>query len=292
MKRDFEHTGGTPNPEGTRDEVLAWMGMLGQSTDHGNHLRTQSRLSGISGMFKKTKTSLTRVLGKYSHMVKKYAAAKKEVAARDQEIALLRTQLEQAKEQANINALTGLTNRRGAEASLDKEFRTILRYNTDAGNRQPQSLSVIFFDADHFKKVNDTYGHDAGDAVLKRIAELATSVFPRSDTTVARWGGEEFLVILPGDAAHAAMKAEELRRTVEKLCFTPETKGNAVTISVGVASYTPEPSDKHDIKGAIERLVKQADDAAYTAKKSGRNRVFRSQRVIEITPPGQHPTLQ
>ena len=311
MKQEIEHTGtSTPdakppaasNPVATAyhvipnanahaptDDASGWfVGLAGLGYgDDRQRIVTQGRLSGISRLFKTTQRKLTNLVGKYAELKNEYATAKKEITS-------LRAQLEQAQKLACIDALTGIPNRRGAEAALDREFRTVLRHNTDSGSRKPQSISVIFFDADHFKQVNDTYGHDAGDAVLKKIAQLACSVFPRSDTTVARWGGEEFIVVLPCDSAHAGEKAEELRSTIERLCTIPKTDGKAVTVSIGTASYIPEPSDKHDTASITDRLVKQADDAAYKAKEGGRNRVIQASEKRNSRPSTspQHFTLQ
>lgn len=128
-----------------------------------------------------------------------------------------------------------------------------------------RNLSLIFFDIDHFKKVNDTYGHDTGDVVLKRVAQTIRACL-RTGDTLARWGGEEMVASLLGaNEQDAATKAEEVRQSVEKLIF-PETSDLSVTISSGVASS----------EGARElsELVKQADEALYRAKQTGRNKVM------------------
>lgn len=129
-----------------------------------------------------------------------------------------------------------------------------------------ETLSVIFFDIDHFKKVNDTYGHEAGDIVLQDVAQaIKTSV--RSGDTVARWGGEEMLASLLGATeADAADKAEAIRKKVAGLVF-PGVPGLKVTISSGVATH----EEGEDLK----TLVKRADQSLYKAKETGRNKVVR-----------------
>ena len=128
-----------------------------------------------------------------------------------------------------------------------------------------RNLSIIFFDIDHFKQVNDQHGHDAGDMVLKKVAEVINSSV-RTGDTVARWGGEEIIVSLLGASERdAAAKAEEVRQAVEDLEF-PEVPGLEVTISAGVTS------SEHSMD--LEELTKHADLALYRAKETGRNKVF------------------
>lgn len=127
-----------------------------------------------------------------------------------------------------------------------------------------RNLSIIFFDIDHFKKVNDTYGHDAGDKVLVRVAEAIQESL-RTGDTVARWGGEEMVASLLGaNEDDAAAKAEEIREKIETLSF-PEIPELKVTISAGVAS-----SEKGE---DLQSLVKRADESLYKAKATGRNKV-------------------
>lgn len=157
---------------------------------------------------------------------------------------------------AYTDPLTGLNNRhflseRGAEL-----FTLCSRYN------HPISLMVI--DADHFKAVNDTYGHDAGDEVLKNLAKTLTAV-ARSTDIVARFGGEEFIILLPEtESAGAVQLAERVRSRIEK-AGTSGADEIAITVSIGVASYNG--GDDFDA------LFRRADKALYAAKESGRNRV-------------------
>ena len=157
--------------------------------------------------------------------------------------------------------LTSLYVRRYGEAHLDELLE---RVNQDA-----TSAAVLLFDVDHFKQVNDTHGHDAGDDVLRELAARTIKSVRSVDLTV-RWGGEEFLVVMPEtDLANAAAVAERLRAAVAKELFTVRSSGEklAVTISVGVAAAIAG-GDHRD------RLLKRADDALYSAKSAGRNRVI------------------
>jgi len=164
---------------------------------------------------------------------------------------------------AYVDALTGLANRRALEDALMREVE-------DArAARAP--LSVVLFDVDHFKRVNDTLGHDTGDTVLKDLARVARAEVRGTDL-LARWGGEEFMLLLPGtEPGVAAQCAERVRRAVEAHAFLAPD----VTVSLGVATLHP---------GEDARvLVRRADDALYDAKRAGRNRV---RHAVEPAPPG------
>ncbi|MFC6660860.1 GGDEF domain-containing protein [Deinococcus multiflagellatus] len=126
--------------------------------------------------------------------------------------------------------------------------------------REP--LSVVLFDLDRFKQINDTHGHDYGDEVLRRTAAAVTGALRRG-TLFGRWGGEEFLVILPGAAAAEAQGvAERIRAAVADV---PYDRVLQVTVSLGVAQALPGER--------LESLLKRADDALYAAKHAGRNQV-------------------
>jgi diguanylate cyclase (GGDEF)-like protein len=128
-------------------------------------------------------------------------------------------------------------------------------------------LSIAVFDIDHFKKVNDTYGHPMGDFVLKDLAGVVSTKLIRLDDYFARYGGEEFVVLLFGSTnVQASEIGERLRATIEGHTFTSQGVTIPVTISVGVATMQPE-------MGTWEELFAKADGALYVAKRSGRNRV-------------------
>lgn len=158
------------------------------------------------------------------------------------------------------DGLTGLYNHRYFQEVMDRELNRAERYG--------HSFSLILFDIDHFKKVNDTYGHQRGDQVLKQLGTLAVKAV-RSSDVVARYGGEEFAVVLPNTSeAGVGVFAERLRRGVEQLKIVVDEWTIAVTISLGVTTYHCG-VHRHD-KSA---LIEAADRALYQSKHAGRNRV-------------------
>ena len=159
------------------------------------------------------------------------------------------------------DGLTGVDNRRALEQRLHEMFEHSLRLH--------EPIACVMCDIDHFKKVNDTYGHAAGDDVLKQFAEILKDEAREIDR-VGRYGGEEFLLLLPGTVLDSAVTfAERLRQRVEQNTFSFEGGTLKRTVSLGVASW-PHPK----IKGR-EEMLKAADDALYVAKEMGRNRVIR-----------------
>jgi two-component system cell cycle response regulator len=159
---------------------------------------------------------------------------------------------------AMVDQLTDLPNRRAGLDRLDQEWARSLRSG--------ESLLCMVMDIDHFKRVNDDYGHDAGDIVLQETAAVMKATMRDSDT-VCRFGGEEFLVICPGaDVEVAKMVADRIRQRIEQNHIQcPEFNGN-VTISIGVAVKT----DEHE---SAKDMIKDADEALYAAKEAGRNLV-------------------
>lgn len=141
----------------------------------------------------------------------------------------------------------------------------ILQREVDLAKRNLQPLSLLMLDLDHFKQVNDTYGHSAGDEVLKAVAGTIKHLLRNVDM-VFRYGGEEFLVLLSGTPAEAAnMVGERLRQAVEELQCIAEGQAIELSISIGCASLLPSET--------VESLLRRADDALYAAKRNGRNRI-------------------
>lgn len=158
-----------------------------------------------------------------------------------------------------IDGLTQIFNRRYFVETLEREIGRALRYRRE--------LSLIMFDVDRFKLVNDTHGHLAGDYVLKHLASVIRARIRREDV-LARYGGEEFGIVLPEIDHYNAMQfAEKVRRLIEQADFRFEDVVIPVTVSVGVASLRGEVED-------VLEFVKVADENLFAAKEAGRNRVI------------------
>jgi two-component system, cell cycle response regulator len=162
-------------------------------------------------------------------------------------------------ELSNTDPLTSLYNRRFLFESFGKELQRAARKKGE--------LAVLILDIDHFKKINDGYGHQQGDLVLARVAGTLLSHLRNYDIP-ARYGGEEFVVILPDSSLKDAMMvAERLRTAVSDMTFPLPMNGLKVTASFGVAAYSPSGAN------TVDALIREADAALYVAKSGGRNRV-------------------
>lgn len=168
---------------------------------------------------------------------------------------------ERLRHMSQTDALTGLDNRRNLEERLDEMFEHAKRLN--------EPFACVMCDLDRFKSVNDTYGHQAGDAVLKQFARILRQEVREIDRA-GRYGGEEFMLLLPGTVLDAAVTfAERVRKQVEVHTFTFDGTSICRTASFGVSAW-PHPRVDH-----CDALLRAADDALYVAKETGRNRVVR-----------------
>jgi diguanylate cyclase (GGDEF)-like protein len=164
----------------------------------------------------------------------------------------------QLKELSEKDALTGAYNRRYFMQIFDKEISIAKRYKN--------KLSVLLIDIDNFKKINDTYGHDGGDAVLKKFVIFCENILRDSDL-FSRYGGEEFVVMLPGTPSlGAAIIAERIRAQTEELKISYEKEAIQFTISIGISNVL-------DTDTNSTAVLTRADTALYQAKKKGRNRI-------------------
>lgn len=152
--------------------------------------------------------------------------------------------------------LTGLSNRRYFDNCFEKEFLRAQRYKN--------KLTLVIFDIDHFKNVNDTHGHQCGDYILKQVAKAALQTFRKTDT-VFRFGGEEFAVILTETNINQALiPLERFRKTIETLATEYQNNIIDITVSIGACEYNDSIKDK-------EELLRKTDEALYDAKNAGRN---------------------
>ena len=166
--------------------------------------------------------------------------------------------------QSTIDARTGLYNVRYFNKVIEEEVERAIRYN--------YSISIIFMDLDHFKNVNDIYGHNCGNFILHELGSILNNphdnILRKSDIAV-RYGGEEFLIICPNTKKEQAyILGERIRKTIEKKAFSYEKNIINITISIGISEYKPSS------KQIISDTIKEADSAMYEAKRLGRNKTF------------------
>ena len=166
----------------------------------------------------------------------------------------LQTANSQLKQIAHTDALTQIWNRYRMEQAIDNEI--------EAAHRYGRACTLLLFDVDHFKAVNDTHGHEVGDKVLKQLAQIVRDML-RSTDNVGRWGGEEFIVLATETEAQEALKlAERIRAGIAETSFADAGK---ITVSIGVAQWQ---------KGNSRRdLLERADRAMYAAKQAGRDQI-------------------
>jgi diguanylate cyclase (GGDEF)-like protein len=172
------------------------------------------------------------------------------------EIGTLQSKL---RSQAIRDPLTNLFNRRYLDETLDRELAR--------SAREGYPVCVIMMDIDHFKQVNDTYGHEAGDHILKVIANTLSTQNRRGDFA-CRYGGEEFVIVMPNISVHTAcQRAEQLRTSLSSLNVQYGRFNLTTTLSIGIACYPSNGENR-------ESILRAADRALYSAKKTGRNKVI------------------
>jgi diguanylate cyclase len=232
-----------------------------------------SALSKASGELDRPDVSETRIKTLIDHVVQATHAMEArsktlelEVKASSREVAQLRERLESVRREALTDPLTGIPNRKAFETELDRAMGA----SVEAG----EPLSLLLCDIDHFKQFNDTWGHQTGDQVLRLVANCISENVKGRDTA-ARFGGEEFAVVLPQtELADAVRLANQIRSKVESKKLVKKSNGDilgVITISIGAAQY--------DMKETAESLVQRADACLYAAKRTGRNRVMSRQDV-------------
>jgi len=203
----------------------------------------------------RTRTEIGYLAEVFNHMVAKLRQGRQELATANEALREKNTQLE---ELSITDSLTGLYNRHHLMETLAGEVARCRRHN--------RAFTLLIMDIDHFKSYNDTYGHLAGDEVLRRTGVLLKESI-RSCDYAARYGGEEFILILPETEAEGGVEtAERIRNQIAEKDMGADGDPLKVTISAGVASFPRDGDDPHS-------LIKRADAALYEAKRRGRNRV-------------------
>ncbi|MBK9924106.1 MAG: GGDEF domain-containing protein [Anaerolineales bacterium] len=199
------------------------------------------------------KDKYQKLLADYQRLEAEYEKAQRELRIRGVE---LKAVLAQADEVSNTDPLTFLPNRRRIIVELQEEVIRSDRYGTP--------LSVSILDIDHFKKINDTYGHTTGDEALRSVAAKLRDHIRQPDT-IGRYGGEEFLIVLPNSRAKAAAEqASRLCREVREMQIEANNNVLSVTISIGVAQFNVGQEN-------WESFLRRADEALYKAKDNGRD---------------------
>ena len=161
-----------------------------------------------------------------------------------------------------IDTLTNIPNRRLFDQDLNKEW--------NRARRESHSICALMIDIDHFKTYNDTHGHQQGDVALKMVADIITSSLKRASDIAARWGGEEFSVLLPNTTIKGAKHiAEDIRKNIEAASIPCDATNSdhKITVSIGAAQILPDNTNN------VTELIMLADTALYKAKETGRNRV-------------------
>ena len=241
--------------------ILEYLSVAGEGTaEYGKVLEAFSGDISESGEPETIKTVITNALVATRDMERQNKSLEEKFQASSVEISRLREDLESMRHEAMTDGLTGIANR--------KLFDVELRRNALEAMEKGQLLSLLMLDIDHFKKFNDTYGHQIGDQVLKLLAQTLTSSIKGQDLA-ARFGGEEFCVILPGTGLDNAVKvAEIIRNKVGSKQVKNRTTGESmgqVTVSIGAGEFRyGEP---------LSQLILRSDAAMYSAKRGGRNRV-------------------
>ena len=176
--------------------------------------------------------------------------------------------LDRLRELSMIDDLTHVYNRRYMTSRMRSEAGRITRHH--------ETMALLIVDIDNFKSINDTYGHNCGDTVIRHVARTMSRLL-RPEDTVARWGGEEFLILLPQTHLHGATAtAEKIRRILAKESVSWENVAVAITVTIGVAEYAPRISMNDNIR--------RADDALYEGKATGKNRVVAAADVDAVVP--------
>lgn len=189
---------------------------------------------------------------------KKAVRRDKRMATVKKSLRSTQSKLDEAQVSLRTDHLTGAANRRTCEEALKQHHMVF--------HTTQSPVSLIILDIDHFKKVNDNYGHDVGDFVLKECVRLLKECFLRENDVVARIGGEEFAVILPDyQVKHAVLKAEETLEHIRKQIFIQDQYQIKFTVSMGIAQLQP--------RETVDQWMKRADTALYQSKNSGRNKL-------------------
>ncbi|MCV2401680.1 diguanylate cyclase [Marinomonas sp. C2222] len=237
-----------------------------QVSDTNNAVQGANNLDSLKTLIGERLTTISQTMEEHKTQMEEQekqanssiASLKNKVTRMEKDTTSLRSMLQEKLAQAITDSLTELPNRMAYQDAVS----TLCKKSHQS--KQPLCLAVC--DIDHFKRVNDTWGHLAGDKVLRLVPKQIQSTLAKEDS-IFRYGGEEFVIIFPNtNAAQAAQRAEDIRRAVEKTPFNMQGKPVSISISIGVAELSPAEDP--------ESLFFRADKLLYSAKESGRNRVM------------------
>jgi diguanylate cyclase len=240
------------------------------NAEYGEALQTFSGQLGDDSSAADVRSIVASILAETKKMSDRQDKLQSDLVASTQEVATLRETIHSARREALTDSLTGVANR--------KAFDEAIHAMSVEAEQDGIPLSLLMLDIDHFKRFNDTYGHQLGDQVLRLVARTFTECIKGRDMA-ARYGGEEFAILLPSTGLTNAVKlADNIRDTVSKKRIVNRQTGQSlgqITLSAGVSLFRSgeQPSD----------FIRRADEALYTAKRGGRNRVVHEDRpgVIE-----------
>ncbi len=242
------------------DDLLLHTGDMGHALDVVNNFEDVRHLitSKLSVIVKAVELKQQEDEVRLQEADKKISELQNNVKTYNQEILQVRERADTLEKEVLLDELTQISNRRAYDLGVSDTLR---RYHRDG-----VPFSLIIIDIDHFKRVNDSYGHSAGDKCLREIAKLIKDALRKTDF-FARYGGEEFIAILNGSNAQEARNvADKIRSRIEKTCFSYHEEIIPLTISLGVTEVMPSDTD-------ADVPFIRADEALYQAKKDGRNRV-------------------
>ena len=236
------------------------------NAEYGEALETFSGQLSEENSVARVRSIVGAVLDETKKMSDRQDKLQSELIASTKEVSELRETIDHARREALTDSLTGLANRKAFDEA-------ITALSTEAEQEQ-SSLSLLMLDIDHFKRFNDTYGHQLGDQVLRLVARTFTESIKGRDMA-SRYGGEEFAILLPSTQLKDAVTlGDHIRDTVSKKRIVNRQSGQSlgqITLSVGVSTYRAgEPT---------ENLIQRADEALYSAKRSGRNRVVHENQL-------------
>jgi diguanylate cyclase (GGDEF)-like protein len=244
---------------------MTWQTKMIASGDFTQRVEFMGEFSqSFNSMVMQLEQTLKELVSKKTELTKANEELLKEIAIREKTELALRNSEETLRLQAITDSLTGLYNRMHFNTLVENEIRRAYRY--------ARPLSVIMFDIDFFKRINDTFGHITGDRVIKMVAVVTKEKIRASDKP-ARYGGEEFIVLLPETSAeNGAVVAERIRRQIETTAIQAKEGKVSITASFGVSDHLMNPDEMPQEKVSSE-FIANADRALYISKNAGKNRV-------------------